>query len=1414
MDELPINLNATLESIGCENMRIEQFYRTYITRRVSDIAHILSLDKLKELPLYSVLHVMDNLNLDREITYVPDTTNPLFVLKPNKKVIYHVTHLESQSPVDFDVKALSLPSSGLTSQLMDFRNHNSKNCRIVASLQDLPNLRSDLNCIVSYNSLFRARIFGVRRRVKLTNFLLANLVNTLAKMPDRDHFIHIPISTLQFRREHFQRAFKQLNNQAYFFPENMHYLFLVHFYSFVESTSNSSIFEFIPEAMLSKVNFVFQIKDKFVIHNLATIREMNGDHNQILLRLIAQLNILAADGIEVPEAAVDETATVQHKAEQIPIAEPELLTVEPAENKLNIPEFSRPITQQEHKVFVETEAEAIDTAADRVITHIKEGGLTPHDKTMSTPIVKITSFSAAQYNRIKQIGEAYKNLALGGKPLTEIIKNTDTDTLDSNHLDFLKDVLEDKSMMSSSITKFNQTYMKKTFHKHLAKVLLSFNNHGMFLTNLEESLVHDELNRLRTYKAVFEDVNHKTHPIKFTIPEVDEDGNCLINGSLKTFKKQRVSNPICKVSPTRVTLNSNFNKYLVERNTNVAHSFYAYLMAYLNKQENNRYRLSYGNTDTSKQVLPYEYTAICRKLTGIEVVNGNREATQFIFNPSNRFQGLTQDEQAICEDYEKANGICFGLSLTPKTRIAYFIQLSGQVTGLEINENHDVYNGTFIDLLGELFGMTPPPLNEWVDFKLLNKSVPLIFALSYRFGLTNILHYINADFQIQDVNTRVVRKPSDIVIRFADKRLIVHRTPMLVSLLVSGLNYFDLSNTLYESMDTRDVYYDLIQSKKMNIHYLKGIDSFFELFIDPITKDVLNRMHEPTNTKDLLIRAVQLLTTEDHKPASSCANFRIRSYEQIVATVYNELARAYATYKYQAIGATHRFSMSEYIIKQRILQAQLMENVDTINPINDIKYNCGFSHVGSGGRSAETFRIEDRKFPADGIGIISEATVDNGKVALNAQLSMNPSIVDTLGMTISKPIDEITPTEMLSVSALLMPGATYDDGKRCNFLSIQLSHYVPTVHNNQSRIRTGYERVIAHLTRPPFAYTAQQDGVVEAIDDKLKIVRIRYKDDTVTCVKYGETYSNNGGGGFYITQQVVINNFNVGDKFKRGDVICYNSNFFAADLYSKQIDFYTGVTANVALIECDGTIEDSDTVCLDLAKKLQFNPVQIKDIALTKDTTIHEYAAVGTKVKSTDVLMTFDQSEIPDTMQEKADASLIELLNDLNRATPKSKYTGEVVKIEVFYKCKIVDMSASLANLVNKINQPKNERAKFVEGASNAHLFPKAAPITGTDRIANTLLDEDVVIIRFYIKQDTEMNTGDKIVIDSSLKSVCAKVIPDKIQTEDGSIEVELLTSCRGINNRIVFSPLIVGVGSLIMEKHEKNMLDMYFDEE
>lgn len=65
-------------------------------------------------------------------------------------------------------------------------------------------------------------------------------------------------------------------------------------------------------------------------------------------------------------------------------------------------------------------------------------------------------------------------------------------------------------------------------------------------------------------------------------------------------------------------------------------------------------------------------------------------------------------------------------------------------------------------------------------------------------------------------------------------------------------------------------------------------------------------------------------------------------------------------------------------------------------------------------------------------------------------------------------------------------------GKRANYLSVQLSHHVPCLNSEVSRIRTGYEMTIAHRSSEDFSFIAKQDGKVTSIDNDLKLLKVEY----------------------------------------------------------------------------------------------------------------------------------------------------------------------------------------------------------------------------------------------------------------------------------------------------------------------------------
>ena len=667
----------------------------------------------------------------------------------------------------------------------------------------------------------------------------------------------------------------------------------------------------------------------------------------------------------------------------------------------------------------------------------------------------------------------------------------------------------------------------------------------------------------------------------------------------------------------------------------------------------------------------------------------------------------------------------------------------------------------------------------------------------------------NEDWSIgfEDVSEDVkyVPKPDDIHIKFADRVLHVNRYPLAHSLIVAGLEYFDLSNYDMSELESKDAYYRLLMDKKLSINYIKGMDSFYELFVDNMTYQVLKMMHEPTTVRDLLIRATVLLTTTDHLPASSGYNHRIRGYEQFAGVVYNELSREFASYKAKT-GANNKFSVNPDAVYLRVLQNASMLNAEAGAPTEDLTIMCDMTYGGVGGRSTESFVISDRHYDASDVGVVSEATADNQKVAFNSSLSYNPNISNTLGMAEDIPPEKLKASQVFSPHALLFPFSACDDSKRLNFIKIQCAHLVPTEGYEKVRVRTGYERVLAHRCSKNFAGVATATGKVTAVDEKARLVEVTYTNGTKEVYPYGSELMEFDS---MELESRIECNVKLGQKVSKGDIITYNKDYFKKDTFSGQVDMSLGVMANVVFMEMDTTLEDSFEMSQRLSQKLTMAPVNIKVISLSGKSLIHKFLDIGTEVSPTDDLMVFEED--PTAVEGlNTDDEAIEMLAELNRKTPSASHAGKIIRIDAYYSCDPSEMHPTVQALVKRCVEEKNRRAKLAKSSKEADDYPTSSMIKEGSKYKGVTFDKDTVMFIYHIQERLAHNVGDKLVVCNQLKATCGGIFPKPIYSESG-IEVDMLFSMMSTNKRIVLSPFKFGITSRILSKIEDDICMTYF---
>ena len=363
-----------------------------------------------------------------------------------------------------------------------------------------------------------------------------------------------------------------------------------------------------------------------------------------------------------------------------------------------------------------------------------------------------------------------------------------------------------------------------------------------------------------------------------------------------------------------------------------------------------------------------------------------------------------------------------------------------------------------------------------------------------------------------------------------------------------------------------------------------------------------------------------------------------------------------------------------------------------------------------------------------------------------------------------------------------------------------------TKEGSTFRFRTGYESMIAHRTNDMYAYNAKQDGEVIEVNESAKMCKIQYKDGSVHTFPYGESF---GVCSDLITtqkQQLIVQE---GDKFKKGEILCYNPQFFEKDAYSRQVYWKHGVPAIVAFIEIAGDYEDSSTITKKFGEKLEIEPIQVRMITLDKNTFVHNYKHVGDMVDINDFLMVFEDANVTDLSGMAKDNETLEYLARLNRSTPRAKFSGKVVDIEMYLGCPVSEIHETLRTMYTEANRVKRARHRFTVGTAESLDNPEVKPIPKGTKFKGVTFDENTVVIRYKIQEKLPAGVGDKQVIDSSLKSVISDVLSDPVYTESG-VEVDVLFSATSVSNRLVCSPLIVGIGERVLKELERQCIDIW----
>lgn len=474
--------------------------------------------------------------------------------------------------------------------------------------------------------------------------------------------------------------------------------------------------------------------------------------------------------------------------------------------------------------------------------------------------------------------------------------------------------------------------------------------------------------------------------------------------------------PIRKTNPYTVALTSYYGKTFVTISQKKVNNSLAWITRELNKvsmSDGHPYitRVAPANVFDNHFEAPYIYNAMASAFKSITT-----KKYHLTFDHTERMKLVDAD---LGKELEKEGKRVVGNTLRKEPIV------------VDKRNRFYAYINRQLEPIGDIYNVLELPAQDApVDFtevKIFKKAIPVGLILGYVLGFRNLLKFLKAEYSVVEGRRAPPLQAHQFAISFRDTKYIFNRNQKSASLILAGFNDFEKQLRQYnvEEFDNKNVYLNLLESKGIGSIYIREIDLMQQLFVDPITKGILEGRNEPTTFNGLLLEATNLLQTYHHPDAQDINYQRIRGYERFSGAVYTELVTQIRSYKNRNIAGRSRVEMSPYQVWQSIMTDSTIKIAEDINPIQNLKEAEVVTFVGKGGREKDAINKENRAFLPTDMGVISEATVDSSDVGINTFLSFDPNFADLRGTV--KKVKELNPSNFLSTSVLLTPGNHHDD---------------------------------------------------------------------------------------------------------------------------------------------------------------------------------------------------------------------------------------------------------------------------------------------------------------------------------------------------------------------------------------------------
>lgn len=1443
----------TIEGIALEAFLYPQYYKQFGVRRAVQLVAptLIPLQKL-ELPRDSILHFVSD---DESLLGIPQDD---LILRNNPRLVM-VHHNLQIVPVQGNPRSTHLPPSTMIKDYHRKYRNTRNLLNYEAALRDARTIVVENYGLLPH--LYRYPTSYFRAYQKWTNIQAAmwTRVKEVAAISNRQQYLQCKLPKLLPSLMLLRKAEASMTRSvlaAFAEPEAM---FILELWKWLGPNRSTSLLSRAGTKALANMNLVWQESGVWTVMNLGVLdswRRPTEDEikagadpkqgvvtpDQMQKRFLRMLMILfearTVTEDATPEGPASTIATVTQKVtdpqtdktvEQtvakslgVKITIPETaetkaktITVKPGLDVDTLPEHPIEETQENIDAIdaaITKDLEALDhlqvkydeaelaksdeepqprAAATAVIEY------QPEERSLAGGIMQKVDqladqgmLSGAEYRRFQAISTAYEKLPdpYGGEESLAKQAVLDPQVLKLEKKEAIPDIdtVVDKSMLQSTLFEFDKRYIKEVLPKDVTRMVLGFQHAGVAVTGYEIQHLEDALNSSELHTVQLTPVQGKASTVHFRIPKVQEDGTFRSNGVRYRMRKQRGDMPIRKVSPSKVALTSYYSKLYINRSEKQVNNYPGWLtnqVAAMGMDPENTTvtHLMLSNVFDSNNRTPRIYSILAQRFRSFHL--GELE---FFFDYAARHKQYGED----------------AVKATEKGDLLVAGRKGSQLIVVDRNDMFYLTGGETLEELGTLesmVGIEGRAPAEMIEVKVFNKFVPAGMFLAHHMGLSNLLSLLKANPRRVPAGERANVSDDEFALRFEDETLVFTRENRLAAMILSGIASFDKSTRNYpvHLFDKKDIYFNVLEQAGIGVRYLREMDLMVDLFVDPITEEILKEMGEPTDFIGLIVRASELLLTDWSPDETDMRYMRIKGYERVAGAVYGELVKVLRLQRARGSATRAKIELPPYAVWQTIQQDPAVKLVEDCNPIHNLKEKEEITYSGVGGRSDRSMTGKTRVFHPNDMGVISEATKDSSAVAITTFLTADPNLVSLRGAAGEYKEGEVGPTSLLSSSALLAPAADRDDPKRVNFVSIQQSAGTFARGYQATPLRTGYEQIVAHRTDDLYAYTAKGKGTITAMSGKA--ITVSYEDGTSKSIELGRRFGVAAGTTY---PHEVVTSLKVGDTVEEGDIVSYNSHYFQPDILNpKQVLWKAGLLVKTAIMESVDTLEDSSAISERAAKLLETDITKVRDLIVPFDQTVHNLVQPGAEVDVESILCTIEDAV---TAQNNLfDADSLDTLRLLAANTPKAKFKGKVEKIEVFYHGELDDMSVSLQELAMESDRNRKRYSREMKTAYTS------GQVDDSMRVDARNLPFEHVVIRVYITGPMAAGVGDKGVFANQMKTIFGRVMAGTNRTESGE-DIDAIFGYQSISDRIVMSPEIIGTTNTLLKVMSKRVADVY----